>query len=262
MILEKDRMLKLRFGVNFREMGGYPTKNGQVTQWRKLLRSGNLGELAPEDVDYLKDYGLKYVVDLRSESESAYFPDKMPEGAHYYNLSVYPFASSLFKNLGVIGSMKLKTGNLSFVDESYAQMLADPHAQHVYRNLFQLLLQNDQPDESLVFHCAAGKDRTGVGGFLILNALQVKDEAIMNDYLMTNLYYSNASTEMINGILTDDDQDSLANELNSNLAVASENFETLYHTANAISGSVQNYLQDKMKLSDQDLEKLGKLYLK
>jgi hypothetical protein len=97
---------------------------------------------------------------------------------------------------------------------------------------------------------------------LILNALQVKDEAIMNDYLMTNLYYSNASTEMINGILTDDDQDSLANELNSNLAVASENFETLYHTANAISGSVQNYLQDKMKLSDQDLEKLGKLYLK
>lgn len=260
--MENDRLLKLQFGVNFREMGGYPTKTGQQTQWHKLLRSGNLGELTSKDVDYLHDYGLKYVVDLRSESESQYFPDKMPQGAQYYNLSVYPFASSLFKNLGVVGSMKLKTSELSFVDESYAQMLADPHAQHVYRNLFQLLLQNDQPDESLVFHCAAGKDRTGVGGFLILNALQVKEEAILNDYLMTNLYYSNATNQEINGILTNSDQDSLANALNSNLAVASENFDTLYHTASAISGSVQNYLQDKMMLSDQDLEKLSKIYLR
>ena len=66
--LENDRLLKLQFGVNFREMGGYPTKTGQQTQWHKLLRSGNLGELTSKDVDYLHDYGLKYVVDLRSES--------------------------------------------------------------------------------------------------------------------------------------------------------------------------------------------------
>ncbi|HIW88922.1 MAG TPA: tyrosine-protein phosphatase [Candidatus Ligilactobacillus excrementipullorum] len=259
--MENKRMLAVKFGVNFREMGGYPTKTGQLTRWRKLLRSGNLGELTDQDVNYLQDYGLKYIVDLRSESESGYFPDKVPAGAQYYNLSVYPFASSLFQNLGVAGSMKLHSQDLSFVDESYAQMLADPHAQHVFRNLFQLLLQNDQVDESLVFHCAAGKDRTGVGGFLILNALQVKPDAILKDYLLTNLYYSNASVDMINGILTDDDQDSLANALNSNLAVASENFDVLYHTANAISGSVENYLQDKMKLSDRDLEKLNRLYL-
>lgn len=254
-------MLQVQFGVNFREMGGYPTKTGQSTRWHKLLRSGNLGELTDKDVTYLKDYGLKYIVDLRSGSESSYFPDKVPAGAQYYNLPVYPFASSLFKNLGVVGSMKLKSSELSFVDESYAQMLADPHAQHVYRNIFQLLLKNDQPNESLVFHCAAGKDRTGVGGFLFLNALQVKEKAILNDYLMTNLYYSNASVDMIDGILTDDDQDSLANALNSNLAVAGENFETLYQTAKVISGSVENYLQDKMKLSDQDLEKLSQLYV-
>lgn len=254
-------MLKLKFGVNFREMGGYPTKNGQTTRWRKLLRSGNLGELAPEDVKYLGDYGLKYIVDLRSESESQYFPDKVPAGAEYYNLSVYPFTSSLFKNLGIVDSMKLKSSNLSFVDEAYAQMLADPHAQHVYRNLFQLLLQNDQADQSLVFHCAAGKDRTGVGGFLILNALQVKEESILQDYLLTNLYYSNASNDMINSIVTQDDSNELADQLNSNLAVAGDNFETLYHTAQTISGSVENYLQDKMKLSDSDLEKLRHLYV-
>ncbi len=259
--MKKDRVLQVKNGVNFHEMGGYPTKNGQMTRWRKLLRSGNLGELTSKDVEFLQEYGLKYVADLRSKSESEYFPDKIPAGAQYYNMSVYPFSSSLFKNLGIVGSMRLKSSELSFVDEAYAQMLADPHAQHVYRDLFQLLLENDQPDESLVFHCAAGKDRTGVGGFLILNALQVDEDAILKDYLMTNLYYSNASTDTINSILTKGDSKDLADQLNSNLAVSSDNFETLYRTAKAISGSVAGYLHDKMKLSDNNLEKLSKLYV-
>ena len=191
-------MLELEEGINFRELGGYLTEDGRKIKWHKLLRCGSMAQLTKNDVDYLDQYGVRYIIDLRSPEESNYSPDKYPDKAQYFQDTVYPFSFSLFKNLGIINNMRLGASNMDFGRQTYLQMLLDPHAQAAYRKMFNVLLENDKEGESVVFHCTAGKDRTGVAAFLILSALGVSEKQIVEDYLYTNLFFDNYSSETIN----------------------------------------------------------------
>ena len=194
-------MLELEEGINFRELGGYLTEDGRKIKWHKLLRCGSMAQLTKNDVDYLDQYGVRYIIDLRSPEESNYSPDKYPDKAQYFQDTVYPFSFSLFKNLGIINNMRLGASNMDFGRQTYLQMLLDPHAQAAYRKMFNVLLENDKEGESVVFHCTAGKDRTGVAAFLILSVLGVSEKQIVEDYLYTNLFFDNYSSETINDAL-------------------------------------------------------------
>lgn len=218
-------MLELEEGINFRELGGYLTENGRKIKWHKLLRCGSMAQLTKNDVDYLDQYGVRYIVDLRSPEESNYSPDKYPDKAQYFQDTVYPFSFSLFKNLGIINNMRLGASNMDFGRQTYLQMLLDPHAQAAYRKMFNVLLENDKEGESVVFHCTAGKDRTGVAAFLILSALGVNEKQIVEDYLYTNLFFDNYSSEKINDALESESQTEIAQRLNSKTAVIAETIE-------------------------------------
>lgn len=206
-------MLELEEGINFRELGGYLTEDGRKIKWHKLLRCGSMAQLTKNDVDYLDQYGVRYIIDLRSPEESNYSPDKYPDKAQYFQDTVYPFSFSLFKNLGIINNMRLGASNMDFGRQTYLQMLLDPHAQAAYRKMFNVLLENDKEGESVVFHCTAGKDRTGVAAFLILSALGVSEKQIVEDYLYTNLFFDNYSSETINDALESESQTEIAQRL-------------------------------------------------
>ena len=220
-------MLELEEGINFRELGGYLTEDGRKIKWHKLLRCGSMAQLTKNNVDYLDQYGVRYIIDLRSPEESNYSPDKYPDKAQYFQDTVYPFSFSLFKNLGIINNMRLGASNMDFGRQTYLQMLLDPHAQAAYRKMFNVLLENDKEGESVVFHCTAGKDRTGVAAFLILSALGVSEKQIVEDYLYTNLFFDNYSSETINDALENESQTEIAQRLNSKTAVIAETIEVL-----------------------------------
>lgn len=259
--MEHQRMLDLKGGVNFCELGGYSTVNGKHVKWQKILRSGNMAELTDDDLRFLTDYGLRIDIDFRSPAETEYYADRYPEEAAYVNLAVYPFSKPLFKNLGIINYMKMKIDDQDYVDQSYIQMLVDKHARMAYQRMFELLLANDKPGQSLVFHCSAGKDRTGVAAFLILSALQVKPEEILKDYLLTNLFFEGASATEINHLVTNDARNALADKLNSNLAVSSENFKVLERTCKTVAASMNEYFEKYLGLPPEKLEKLRAIYL-
>lgn len=256
-----DRMLELQGGVNMRELGGYQTIDGKKVKYHKLLRSGNLNELTDADLAYLEQYGLRIDVDLRSPSESEYYADRYPEAAAYVNLPVYPFSRNLFKNLGIVNYMKMHLDENNYADQSYVQMLVDKHALGTFRKLFDLLLANEKPNQSLVFHCSAGKDRTGVAAFLILSALQVKPDQILQDYLLTNLYFQGNSAAQINQLVTHDERNALADKLNANLAVSAENFAILHKTCTTVADSMEDYFAKYLKLDQKQLVKLREIYL-
>lgn len=259
--MQHQRMLPLARGVNIREMGGYPTVDGRTTRWQKLIRSGNMGQLTPKDLDFLAEYGLRYDIDLRSESETWFYQDRYPVQTKYINLSLYPFERTLFENLGVVAGHQLRYGELDIVDQTYAQMMTDPHPRAQFRQMFDYLLENDQPDQSVLFHCAAGKDRTGAAAFLILSALGVKEEAILQDYLLTNLVFQNKTPEEINGLLTTSDADALANELNSYLAVSERGFKTFRQVCETVAGSMEQYFARYLDLDHDQLTRLQDIYL-
>lgn len=259
--MAEKRMLELQGAVNLRELGGYETIHGQKVKYHKILRSGNMAELTDESIEYLKEYGLKIDVDLRSSSETEYYPDKYPANAAYVNLPVYPFSTTLFKNLGMVNYMKMNLDDGDYADQSYVQMLVDKHALGAFKKMFQLLLANETEGHSLVFHCSAGKDRTGVAAFLILTALQVKSEQILNDYLLTNLYFEGASAKDINDLVTHDKRNELADRLNANLAVSADNFAILSKTIQTVTSSTEAYFEKYLDLGSAQLEKLRAIYL-
>lgn len=256
-----ERFLNLQGGVNFRELGGYETEDGHVTKWHKALRCGSMACLTDEDLDFLADYGLTGVVDLRSESECSYSPDRIPAGAQYVSASVYPLDHSLLEDVGIAKYSALSRNGLDFVAETYTKMLADPHAQGAYRKMFRTLIESDRDGQSTAFHCVAGKDRTGIGAFLFLSLLGVRRETVLEDFMLTNLAFSKMSTEEQNTAVMNAKGDELAEQLNSYLGVRKEHFAVLEDSVRIISGDIRNFCRDCLDVGDDDYERLREAYL-
>lgn len=263
--MEQNRLLDLENGVNFRELGGIPVGDDQQIKWRKLLRSGGMGRLTKNDQNFLVDYGLKYDVDLRSDSEVMSSPDQLPNTIVYRQLSVYPFTdpapspSFLSRFEKLFSKRKPKQHHTIGLAETYQQMITDSHSQAAYRGLFDTLLENQNESESVVFHCTAGKDRTGVGAMLVLGALGVDQELITRDYLLTNLVFESANSEDLNNTLMHG-ADKMVNSMNV-MSAQAENVPAVFAAVDTLSGSLPQYLNDYMGVNAQDLQDLKNLYL-
>ncbi len=254
--MKPARILTIPHSINLRELGGYATESGQYIAWRKLLRSGSMGHLREEDGTMLEDYGVIFDIDLRSDSEVKTRPDRIPRTISYQHLSVYPFTdkAGLFKRLG----RKLRGGSADSMPDTYCQMLTDSHANAAYAHLFSILLSNDRQDEAVVFHCTAGKDRTGVAAMMIEGALGIPEATIREDYLLTNLVLA-APDKMAHADLAHG-ADQFVNQMNAQQAEAS-NYDAVRELITKEYGDWEGYLTQQLHLTTNDLADLRALYL-
>lgn len=167
------RLIPLEGCFNFRDIGGYPTRTGRRVRWRQLFRSDGLHALTPDDVRVLReDVGLGQVVDLRSTGELA------SEGR------------------GLLGDLPLEFHHLPLFDgdrsgkpqEALDVTLADRYvllAEYAADRIARVVTTLAAAPGPAVFHCAAGKDRTGVVSAIVLGLLDVADEVIVADYAAT-----------------------------------------------------------------------------
>ncbi|MGC8475171.1 MAG: tyrosine-protein phosphatase [Acetobacteraceae bacterium] len=167
---------------NFRDLGGWPTRAGAVRAGQ-VFRAAALAGLTAEDAAVVRRLGVAVVCDLRGEAEAAAapFPAGLLPGVAYRPLPIEP---SVGASLRDILATRAATGAdaRALMREAYVAYAAD--WAHRYRAIFELLVAPDAG--SLLFHCSAGKDRTGFGAALILTALGVGWDAVMADYLATN----------------------------------------------------------------------------
>ena len=84
-----NRLLNINNGHNFRDLGGYQTKDGQTVKWRRLLRTGSLARLDKDDLATLAAIPVSQDIDLRGHAEVQQMPDRVPRGAAYYHLPVF-----------------------------------------------------------------------------------------------------------------------------------------------------------------------------
>lgn len=178
-----ERQLPMSGGYNFRDLGGFKTKDGRYTKWGKIFRSDDLHNLTDGDLEYLSSIPLVSIVDFRSEPEIKQAPDRNPTTLkNNYKLSINP------GNLLIYDSIATKTeAELELVMMQLNESLvSDSSCVRSYKDFFQLL-QSDE-EIPLMFHCSAGKDRTGMAGALVLYALGVDEETIFNDYMSSNDY--------------------------------------------------------------------------
>ncbi|WP_051813856.1 tyrosine-protein phosphatase [Kitasatospora sp. MBT63] len=225
---ETARSLGLTGAVNARDLGGYPTADGRVLRHGVALRADALSRLTDEDLAVLADHGLRRVVDLRSLVEvreagpdrlpglpaaalaAAEFSDSPgvvepadPAGIALHHLPIFAADFDIYvalrnaladrdadKQRALLGDGKAA----AMMTGLYRWFVTDPVARDRFASVIRLLAAPDGPP--LVFHCSAGKDRTGWAAALVLTALGVDRDTVFDDYLLTN-QRSAALIEMI-----------------------------------------------------------------
>ncbi|GAB6008709.1 tyrosine-protein phosphatase [Dysgonomonas reticulitermitis] len=184
-ILLAERHLPMAGGYNFRDLGGFKTKEGRYTKWGKLFRADELSNLTEEDLKYLSGIPITSVIDFRAQSEVKRSPDKLPHTVHF----TYPIAITP----GNLSSEGIQANLLSTnIDTQMKYMnrllVSDPACVRAFR-IFFAIVQNNL-SAPLIFHCSAGKDRTGMAAALVLYSLGVDEQTIMEDYLSSKIYLS------------------------------------------------------------------------
>lgn len=166
------RWLGIPTGENVRELGGYGTPDGP-TAYHRFLRSGSTQYLSDEDIGRLRDYGVTHVLDLRGSYES---PSRTcalygQGGFVWRNVELYECDVSSYRRL-------LAERASNYLVESYLGMLSNPGA---VRRIVSFCARAPL-DACVLFHCAAGMDRTGVCAMLFLGVAGVSREQIVDDY--------------------------------------------------------------------------------
>ena len=178
-----DRSLRLSGASNFRDLGGYTGTDGRTVRWRRLFRSDHLAALTADDAEVFHDLGVTRVFDLRGQAERAAVPYELP-GVTQYPLSIEPTVVQRMTALLDAGQKLTPEHTVELMQHTYRAFVNDNADR--FRTLFGHLLASDDP---LVFHCTAGKDRTGFAAAMILLALDVDRGVVMQDYLLTNDLY-------------------------------------------------------------------------
>jgi protein-tyrosine phosphatase len=173
-----DRLVQMEQVHNFRDLGGYPTASGATTKWRTLFRADGLHRLRAEsDIEIVESLGLKSVIDLRTkreQREQGIFPLEDIE-VDFHHVSIVDATWSDSKETPQIEDP------VEFLVWGYRDLL------EIGSEKFALAIRilSNQENVPAVFHCAAGKDRTGVLAALILSTIGVPDDVICADYGLT-----------------------------------------------------------------------------
>jgi protein-tyrosine phosphatase len=165
------RLLAFPSLLNARDLGGYPTTDGAQTRWRSLLRSDDLAQLTAEGVQALAEYGVKTVVDLRWAEEIALNPSPLARLAPQIR---YVHASLLAET-----PAKWRELSQSCEKEMWKRVVLE-QVRVELRDVLRVIAA--APAGPLLFHCVAGKDRTGLIAALLLALADVKPESIACDY--------------------------------------------------------------------------------
>lgn len=247
-----QRKVQLQGAVNFRDLGGYETKDGHHLKWGEVYRSADMSKLTPHDLEELNRRKIAYDVDLRGTEESRKAPDRINPNTDYI---LCPAGSDnanddMMKKLATI-----KSGGDSVMESYYS---TTTYLAARYKPFFNKLL-NLPLDKSLVFHCTAGKDRTGIGAALFLYSLGVSYDTIVQDYEASNYYRRTENARAVKGMVgMMKINEGVAKDV---LSVKKEYLDATFKAIKEQYGSIDNFLRDQIGLNDQDRKTLKDKYL-
>lgn len=251
----QNRLVPMEGVENFRDMGGYLTKDGKQVKYGHLYRSSALYYLTEKDKELFRDLGIQVIFDYRDEPEVVKEPDPVLENV---------------QNIRVPANLtNEEIGNEDIMSDEYKKNLkkeglADFYKEIAFNNpsykrLFEVAL--DDEVESLVHHCAAGKDRTGVGAAMLLMALGVPRESIMEDYLLSTEFlpeYIERNTAPVRAHYSSEQFENFRNYF----IVKADYLQTFFDSIDAVyKGDDWLFLEKEYQINQFYREKLRKKYL-
>jgi protein-tyrosine phosphatase len=250
-IITANRVIPMQEVFNCRDIGGYPNKNKRQTQWGKLYRSGTLALANAHDTHILKQLKIKTIIDFRTERDSYSHPLQY-KSEQVFNLPLRGNNYNAF--FDKILSEKMKRGDVIVYSQDVFSFLLENNADYFIKMFDVLLDENNYP---VVFFCSLGKDRSAIATALILSALDVDRETILNDYLLSNDLIDLSSLVKNASSFKTPVQETIT-------ALFSANREFLTYALDRIEkdyDSMQNYLEKELKLTNRKREKLKNILL-
>jgi protein-tyrosine phosphatase len=179
----QQRHLNIDGTYNVRDLGGYRTTAGHLTRWHTLVRADKLNRISPTGQKCLQDYGIHSVIDLRYSPEVASEPDVFANDGviHYRHMPLYELSGD--------GTLPVVPYDL----KDLYRMILDHRQEQIRSIISELLLPGRLP---AIVHCTAGKDRTGIIVALLLGAVDVPHEVIVEDYALSDQYLRILNSEL------------------------------------------------------------------
>ena len=267
------RLLPLEGGSNFRDLGGYRTADGKTVVRGQLFRSGAMAGLTEKDMAYLNQFDFKTVVDLRSSDEIELFPNRW---ANSHDISYVTYDYSF----GDVIADSTDDAEDAGADAKRPEMSMEAFYPHLPTMLkpqltmyFDQLLANNTP---LVVNCSAGQDRTGAASSLLLTALGVPRDRVIEDYLLSTDYRDTVNEKAGVDLESASEDNAFASMMLSYQAEG----ESAVHEPRILKtddgipyitfmfaqieedyGSVANYLDKELGVDARDVAKLRAMYL-
>ncbi|WP_328397265.1 tyrosine-protein phosphatase [Nocardia sp. NBC_00416] len=221
-----DRSLHLAGAPNARDLGGYRTVDGRTVRTGVAFRTDQLNNLTPADLAELTRLGVRDVDDLRTVYERALGPDRIPAGAHanWYD---------------VIGAAPLPElmSTLAGGDDLYRAFITAPGASQAVAGVLRDIAESGHDGGAVLFHCTAGKDRTGWVAAVLLTVLGVDRATVTEDYLLSNQYRAAAAGDPLSG-------------------VKKEWLDSAFDQVAATYGSFDRYVSEGLRLSPAEVDAL------
>jgi len=236
----------LQGASNFRDVGGYRNADGRCVRRGQVFRSDHLAGLTPEDLARLASLGIGHSLDFRGAAEYSATPYAIP-GVQRLALTIEPTVIARMQALVVQGIVPTTEETVALMCETYRDFVN--HNAGTFGRFLKHLLEQPTPQ---VFHCTAGKDRTGFAAALLLSALGVDRATIEHDYLLTNQLYKRDNRLEGSGH---------PHVMKVLWQVQPEFLHAAFDAVDAQHGGMQDYLQGAIGLSPQELAELKQMLL-
>ncbi|WP_371631983.1 tyrosine-protein phosphatase [Streptomyces sp. NBC_01259] len=245
--------------LNLRDLGGIALRYGCQVRPGRVLRSGQLSGLGPADDAAVAALGIRTVVDLRTADERASAPDRLPPGARLFvadvlgdNPGVAPARLRALLADTVEAERLLGDGRAEEIfAETYRQMVLSPRAAAAYRALVDTVA--DSAAGPVLFHCTAGKDRTGWAAALLLLLLGASRDTVRAEYLAVNPVVRVAYRPYVQNFLDAGGDPEIASAI---IEVRPRYLDTAMDAMDERWGGLDGYVRDGLRLPEEALRRL------
>ncbi len=246
---------------NFRELGGLPTTDGRTVRSGSLFRSGHLGAATDGDLALLRTFGVAVIVDFRNDEDlAADGLDRVPDGVRHVRAPIGDDAgrtSSIRSMIADGGSLEELLGDgraRQMVIDGYRRTAVAAWCVEAYSTFVEEL--NAHAGSPVLWHCSAGKDRAGWAGCVVALALGVERDAMIDNYLESNVH------RKVDEVLAQYGRRGVDAELlRPFMEVRAEYVEASIAAAEGEWGSLDAYLRDGLGLTDTARAQLQDVYL-